>query len=240
MNSDGKSLIFISTILCWPSTLKRRSQQDAQAAILACDCSRLLNASWQSIVSSCPMGLPIKFEMQFHMTDPSKSGCNLSLNIATRICWTTIEISQCQCWILVKMFTKKFNSWFIEINFFIEGSSNRPYLCRNCHLIFCQMFMTLFSYDIHESCFFLRGEQLIFSFVCSRINWLSLTFLFRKERLSVFFVFSGIFFIYLSFLIRREWLAIFVLCSSIILFKLVSIFRWKRLLFLSMCISFSI
>ena len=30
------------------------------------------------------MGLLIKFEMQFHMTDSSTSGCNLSLNIATQ------------------------------------------------------------------------------------------------------------------------------------------------------------
>ncbi len=64
--------------------LKRHSQQDAQAAILACDWSRLLNVSWQSITSSCPMRLPIKFEMRFHVTDPSTSGCNSSLNIATR------------------------------------------------------------------------------------------------------------------------------------------------------------
>ncbi len=83
-NSDGKSSIFISIIPCWPSALKRRSQQDAQAAILACDWSRLLNVSWQSIASSCPMGLPIKYEKQFHVTDLSTSGCNLSLNIATR------------------------------------------------------------------------------------------------------------------------------------------------------------
>ncbi len=41
--------------------------------------------------------------------------------------------------------------------FHIEGSSNRPYLCRNCLLLFCQMFMTLFSYGFHESCFFLTG-----------------------------------------------------------------------------------
>ncbi len=83
-NSDGKSFIFISTFPCWPSALKKCSQQDAQAAILVCDWSRLLNVSWQSIASSCPMGLPIKFEMWFYMTDPSTSGCNLSLNIATQ------------------------------------------------------------------------------------------------------------------------------------------------------------
>ncbi len=83
-NSDGKSSIFISTISWWQSTLKRRSQQDAQAAILACDWSRLLNVSWQSMASSHLMRLPIKFEMQFHTTDLSTSGCNLSLNIATR------------------------------------------------------------------------------------------------------------------------------------------------------------
>ncbi len=97
--SDGKSLIFISTISCWLFTLKRHSEQNAQAAILACDWSRLLNVSWHSIASSCPMGLPIKFEMQFHMTDPSTfiiEYCH------TRICWTTIKISRCQCWILVK------------------------------------------------------------------------------------------------------------------------------------------
>ncbi len=81
-NSDGKSSIFISTIPCLPSALKRHSQQDAQAAILACDWSRLLYVSWQSIASSSPMGLPIKFEMQFHVTGPSTSGCYLSLNIA--------------------------------------------------------------------------------------------------------------------------------------------------------------
>ncbi len=44
-NSDGKSSIFISITLCLPSALKRCSQQDAQAAILACDWSRLLNVS---------------------------------------------------------------------------------------------------------------------------------------------------------------------------------------------------
>ena len=56
-SSEGKSSIFILTIPCWPSTLKRCSQQDAQAAILGCDWSRLLNVSWQSITSSCLMGL---------------------------------------------------------------------------------------------------------------------------------------------------------------------------------------
>ncbi len=66
------------------------------------------------------------------------------------------------------------------------------------------MFMTLFSLCFHESCFFLRGEQLIFSFVRIPINSLSLTFLFRRERLLVFFLFTGVFCIYLSFLIRRE------------------------------------
>ncbi len=39
---------------------------------------------WQSITSSCPIGLLIKFEMQFHTTDLSTSGCNSSLNIAMR------------------------------------------------------------------------------------------------------------------------------------------------------------
>ncbi len=83
-NSEGKSSILISTMPCWPSALKRQSQQDAQAAILACDWWRLWDVSWQSKASSCSMELPIKFEMQFHMTDQSTSGCNSTLNIVTQ------------------------------------------------------------------------------------------------------------------------------------------------------------
>ncbi len=42
---------------------------------------------------------------------------------------------------------------------FIEGTSNRPYLCGNFLLLFCQMFMTLFSDSFHESCFFVWGDD---------------------------------------------------------------------------------
>ncbi len=111
----------------------------------------------------------------------------------TRICWTTIKISQGQCWILEKMFAEKFDSWFIQIFFFIEGSCNRPYLCGDFLLLLCQMFMTLFNLGFHESCFFLRGKQLVLFFVGNRIDWLNLSFLFRRERLSLFFVFGSIF-----------------------------------------------
>ncbi len=86
------------------------------------------------------------------------------------------------------MFMQKFNSWFIEINFFIEGSSNRPYLCRNFLLLFCHMFMMLFSPNFHASCFFLRGEQLILIIVCSCIICHNLNVLFRRERLTIFCV----------------------------------------------------
>ncbi len=44
----------------------------------------LSHLEWQSIASSCPMGLPIKFEMRFHMTCLSISSCNSLLNTPTR------------------------------------------------------------------------------------------------------------------------------------------------------------
>ncbi len=91
------------------------------------------------------------------------------------------------------MFSQKFNSRFIQINFFIEGSGNRLYLCSNFLVLLCQMFTTLFSYGFYEFCFFLQGKQIILFFVCSRISWLYLTFLFRRERLSMFFLFGIIF-----------------------------------------------
>ncbi len=60
------------------------------------------------------------------------------------------------------MFAKKFNSWFIQIIFFIEGSCNRPYLCGDFLLLLRQMFMMLFIPYFHAFCFFLWGKQLVF------------------------------------------------------------------------------
>ncbi len=81
-NAGGKASIFIATSPCWPLKLYRRSQQDAQVAISASDQSRSLNICWQSTVSSCPIGSPIKFEIGSHMAGVPTSDPNSSLNIA--------------------------------------------------------------------------------------------------------------------------------------------------------------
>ena len=70
-NFDGKSSIFIWTIAVGPSELNKCSQQDAHAAILACDQSRVLKVCWQSTASFCPIGSPIKSEMQSQVAELS-------------------------------------------------------------------------------------------------------------------------------------------------------------------------
>ncbi len=66
---------------------------------------------------------------------------------------------------------------------FIEGSSNRPYLCRNCVLLLCQMIMTLFSPNFHASWFFSRGSN-SYCFLCAAASIVTTLTFWSGERYS--------------------------------------------------------
>ncbi len=56
-----------------PSELNKRLQQDAHAAILAFDRSKVLKVCWQSTASFCPIGSPIKSKIRFQVVELSIS-----------------------------------------------------------------------------------------------------------------------------------------------------------------------
>ncbi len=118
------------------------------------------------------------------------------IGISTKIClrsaqiWPKEKLREAPCW-LWQVVGAPLRP--IKIKCSIESSSNRPYLCSHFPLLFCHMFMMLFSLGFHESHFFCQGKQLILFFVHSHISCHNVTFLFRRERLSVFFLFSSIY-----------------------------------------------